>query len=104
LVLVPASAAVGAVLGPIAAFGIERADGRPGQRPLANLIARIVVAGLVIGCALGALTGLVIGLFTYAPTAPFALIEGGLLGGGCGIVAALLVTFVLICARLAARP
>jgi hypothetical protein len=40
---------------------------------------------------IGAVTGLVIGLFTYAPTAPFAAVELGLpaaiVGGVVGLVA-----------------
>jgi hypothetical protein len=43
----------------------------------------------------GAIFGLVIGLFTYAPTAPFALVELGLpaavAGGVVGLAASLLV-------------
>ena len=60
-----------------------------------TLPARWTVVGASSVGAMGAIVGLVIGLFTYAPTAPFALVELGLpaaiAGGVVGLVASLLV-------------
>ena len=53
-----------------------------------------VVSASSVG-VVGAIVGLVIGLLTYAPTAPFALVELGLpaalAGGVLGLVASLVV-------------
>jgi hypothetical protein len=92
-------AAVGGVLGPIAAFGIRPLDRLPGRRPLADVVRKIIVGGLALGAACGAVTGLIIGLLRWAPTAAFAVVEGALFGCGCGAVAALLVAFAVICVR-----
>ncbi|MEN0130493.1 MAG: hypothetical protein AAGC49_13695 [Brevundimonas sp.] len=50
----------------------------------------VLVAGLV-----GGVVGLVIGMRTYAPTAWFAFIEGGLAGGFCGLLVGAAVATVL---------
>jgi len=42
------------------------------------VVRRCVLVGAVSIGLLGAIAGLIIGLFTYAPTAPFAVIELGL--------------------------
>ena len=48
------------------------------------------VASVAAG-AIGAIGGLVLGLTAYVPTAPFAVVEGGLLAGVAGFVAGLTV-------------
>ena len=53
--------------------------------------ARWATVGAACAGMIGAVTGLVIGLFTYAPTAPFAAVALGLpaaiVGGVVGLVA-----------------
>jgi len=54
-------------------------------------LARWAAAGAILFGTVGGLVGLLIGLFTYVPTAPFAVVEVGLpaavLGVGAGIAA-----------------
>ena len=51
--------------------------------------ARWATVGAACAGMIGAVTGLVIGLFTYAPTAPFAAVElpAAIVGGVVGLVA-----------------
>lgn len=59
-------------------------------RPLSPPLRFALIGAMTLGTA-GAASGLTVGLFTYAPTAPFALVELGLpsavLGGvvGCAV-------------------
>jgi hypothetical protein len=70
---------------------------------MSSTAGRVVGAGAVGGAALGGIAGLIIGLVSYPPTAAFAVIEGGVLGGGSGVVLALAVVAVLIVPRLRAN-
>jgi len=79
------AAAVGALVGPVTIFGVRPT---PARERLARVIGLCAVAGVLLGAA----AGLVIGLYGYWPTAPFAIVEGALFGGGCGIVVAVLVS------------
>jgi len=59
------------------------------------LPARWAIVGASVG-VIGAIAGLVIGLYVYAPTAPFAVIELGLpatiVGGVVGLAAGVIAT------------
>jgi hypothetical protein len=65
------------------------------------------VAAISTGVA-GGVVGLVVGLFAYAPTAPFAVVELGLpaafAGGVVGLVAGLIMTTVRRIRRHGASP
>jgi hypothetical protein len=50
------------------------------------LVPRFAIIGSVCAAAIGALLGLVVGLFTYPPTAWFAVLEVGVPAGICGAV------------------
>jgi len=90
-----ASAALGVVVAPMVASGVEVTSSRPGE-PASERFGKYVVRGLVVGSGLGGVVGLIVGLFAYAPTAPFALIEGGILGAVTGVVASLLVATAVL--------
>jgi hypothetical protein len=59
-------------------------------------LARWAVVGAASAGVIGAIAGLAVGLFTYAPTAPFAIVElglpaavaGGVVGLAAGVIAA----------------
>ncbi|MGH3498769.1 MAG: hypothetical protein ACRDP1_15005 [Nocardioidaceae bacterium] len=75
------------------------------SRPFAQLTVprrSIVLGALVVGTA-GGIVGLVIGLFTYAPTAPFALIEAGLPATIAGALIGLIVGTLILAGRQLAR-
>ena len=58
------------------------------------MLVRWGVLGVICAGVAGGIVGLIIGLFTYAPTAPFAVVELGLpaamTGGIVGLVAGLI--------------
>jgi len=60
------------------------------------LVARWVVVGAASASVIGGIVGLVVGLFAYAPTAWFAIVElgvpAGVVGGIVGLVGALILT------------
>ena len=94
--LVVLSATLGIVLAPMVANGVElTASWRGGSA--SDLFTTIISRGAIVGAVLGGITGLVIGLFTFAPTAPFAVVEGGILGTvTCSIVSLLIAAVVLL--------
>jgi hypothetical protein len=96
---------LGAVLGPMIAYGVEPiSSGRvPTPRPLPQLGARLLLWGAAIGGALGGTAGLVIGILAYLPTAPFAAVEGAALGAVSGVVLALLLGATALLPKLRMR-
>lgn len=73
--------------------------------PLAHLpvLPRSIVIGTVITGTVGGLVGLIVGLFTYAPTAPFAVIEVGLPATIAGAIIGLIVGSLILTFRRLAR-
>lgn len=63
------------------------------------LVLRAVVIGAACIGVVGALVGLVVGLFTYAPTAPFAVVELGLPAAVTGALVGFVVGSVLLAVR-----
>jgi hypothetical protein len=100
--VVAASAAVASLLGPIVAHGARpvRLTRRTRDRRVCAVVQRAVVVGAIGGGGLGAIAGLIIGVVAYLPTAPFAVIEGGIFGVVSGIVIALLVAAALLAPKL----
>jgi hypothetical protein len=96
---------LGAAVGPFIAFGGDRAVpvGRFAVVPLSRLAPRVLVWGAAGGAAVGAVTGLVIGIWAYLPTAPFAVVEGAVLGSVSGTVLAVLFVGVAALPRLWVR-
>jgi hypothetical protein len=83
---------------------------RPGGRSAAAVLGRAaavlgraVAIGAIGGGGLGAIAGLVVGLATHPPTAPFAVIEGGILCAVSGVVVSLPIAAAVLAARLRAR-
>jgi hypothetical protein len=68
------------------------------KTPLAQLtlLPRSIVIGSLVAGAAGGITGLIVGLFTYAPTAPFAVIEAGIPATIAGAVAGLIVGSLIL--------
>lgn len=100
---VVACAAIGALTGPAAMFGPERgpSGARPRREPAA-LVGNGVWIGAAGGATVGAAGGLAVGLFSYPPTAFFALIEGGAFGAPVGAVLGMLVAagIVVVTSRM----
>lgn len=94
-----------AAIGPFAAFGTQPVVLGPrfARWTARDLMARIIGGGAIAGGALGGLAGLVIGATTYLPTAPFAVVEGGVLGSVSGVLIALLVMAAVIGPKLRVR-
>jgi hypothetical protein len=67
------------------------------------LLPRAVVIGAMFAGVTGAVVGLVVGLRTYAPTAPFALVEMGLPATILGALAGLVIGSVILFIRRIAR-
>lgn len=67
------------------------------------LLARAVVIGTASAGVVGAIIGLVVGLRTYAPTAPFAVVELGLPAAIMGAVAGLAIGSIILAIRRIAR-
>ena len=70
------------------------------RRPLAAVAFLVSIVGVVVGGALGGIAGGIIGVVTYLPTAPFAVIEGGILGLVSGLVLGLVGLELLLVAML----
>lgn len=75
----------------------------PKALALMPLLQRAVVVGAVSAAAAGSVLGLVIGLFTYAPTAPFAVVELGLPAAVAGAVTGLAIGSIILAVRRIAR-
>jgi hypothetical protein len=103
-VLLTAIAVLAGALGPIAAHGARPLDlgRRLGEVPVSTYLTKALAAGAVTGGTLGAVAGFVLGL-DYLPTAPVAVVEGGILGSVSGAVAAVTIAAVLIAPKLRAR-
>lgn len=67
------------------------------------LLARAVLIGTMSTGVVGAIIGLVVGLRTYAPTAPFAVVELGLPAAIVGAVAGLAIGSIICALRRIAR-
>ena len=80
---------LGIVYGPSIALGAR-------DLSIAGIARRIVACGAVVGAVAGGIIGFVVGLRAYAPTAPFAVGEGAILGCVCGTVLALLLVGVVL--------
>jgi len=93
------SAGLGVVLAPMVASGLEITAKASGAS-VGERFAAMVRRGAVIGSILGAAVGLVVGLFAFAPTAPFALVEGGIFGTVMGVVFALLMAAAVLLPRI----
>jgi hypothetical protein len=76
---------------------------RTGQLSAAVVIGRAVAIGAIGGGGLGALAGLIIGLVTHPPTAPFAVVEGGVLCAVSGVVVSLPIAAAVLATRLRVR-
>jgi hypothetical protein len=96
---------VAALVGPFAAFGVQPVAFGPrfGRWTVRDLVARILAGGAIAGAGLGGIAGLVIGAASYLPTAPFAVVEGGVLGAVCGVLVGLLVAAGVVMPRLRVR-
>jgi hypothetical protein len=72
------------------------------------MLARWVTVAALFAGVTGGIVGLVIGLFAYAPTAPFAVVEIGfpatILGAIVGLVAGTIAAMALRIRRHLARP
>jgi hypothetical protein len=100
---VPIAAVVGAVLGPLIAFGVEFTPGTGITRSLGRCVGWFLARGAGVGAAAGAVTGLVIGLRTFAPTAGIAAVEGAMLGVVSGLLLGCLGAAVALAPRVHAR-
>ena len=80
--IVVTAAGVAAAVGPVAARGAQPVDlgFAYGPRPVSTIAGTALAIGAGGGLAIGAVVGLAIGVVTYLPTAPAALVEGGLIG------------------------
>ena len=89
------AALMGAVFGPLIAFGMEPTPARQ--------MLRFLAWGAGGGAGAGAVTGVVIGLRTYAPTAGVAAVEGALFGVVTGLMLACLAAAASLLPRVRAR-
>lgn len=73
--------------------------------PLTQLtvLPRAIVIGAISAGVAGGIAGLIVGLFTYAPTAPFAVIEAGLPATMAGAIIGLIVCSLILAVRRLAR-
>jgi outer membrane lipoprotein SlyB len=92
-------------VGPFAAFGVQPVvlHRRLRRWPVRVLVRRIVASGAIAGAGLGGVAGLVIGVVAYLPTAPFAVVEGAVLGSVSGVLLAGLVAAALVAPELRVR-
>jgi hypothetical protein len=93
------------VFAPLAAEGAEPVDLGPRlrRRPFSQVVGAGVAAGAAIGGGLGMIAGAIIGGQGYLPTMPVAVVEGGFLGSGTGIVLALITVGCIMLSRLELR-
>jgi hypothetical protein len=105
MVAVALGTVLAALVGPLAAFGTQPVVQGPclARWSVRELLTRVLAGGAVVGAALGGLAGLVIGSITYLPTAPFAIVEGGVLGAVSGVLVALLVATAVVGPKLRVR-
>lgn len=75
---------LGAALGPVVVRPRESSGRRHGPDVRATRIVRFAAYGAAGAATVGAIAGLAVGLVAYAPTAPFALVEGAFLAGPPG--------------------
>jgi hypothetical protein len=103
--IVVTAAAVAAAVGPVAARGAQPVDlgFAYGPRPVSTIAGTALAIGAGSGLAIGAVIGLAIGMVTYLPTAPAALVEGGLFGAASGLVLAMLIAALVITPCLRVR-
>ena len=103
-ILVLLSLIVGAFVGPLIGFGVETGsmDRRIGSANL-RFGKRLIAWGAGVGAGVGAVIGFIIGLNVFAPTSPFAAIEGGVFGATAGTVMACLVGAIAVLPRLRAK-
>jgi hypothetical protein len=94
---------VGAVLGPLIAFGVAFSPGTGITRGLGSCVWWFLARGAAFGAAAGAVTGLVIGIRTFAPTAGFAAVEGAIFGVVNGLLLGCLGAAVSLAPRVRAR-
>jgi hypothetical protein len=96
---VVAAAVLAGCVAPLIAYGTgaEVAAGLPSAG------ARILFWGAIVGAGAGAAIGLAVGARAYLPTAPFAAVEGGILGVVSGLVVACIVAGVVVLPRWRAR-
>lgn len=73
------------------------------RRARVLLAGRVEIVGTVVGTGIGGVVGLVIGLSSYWPTAPFAVVEGGIFGLVLGTGAACVPALVVLLSALAIR-
>lgn len=75
------------------------------RTPLAqlSLLPRAAMIGALSAGIAGGIVGLVVGLFTYAPTAPFAVIELGLPATIVGAVTGLVIGSIILAVRRCGR-
>ena len=103
-ILVLSSLIVGAFVGPLIGFGVETdsMDQRVGSANL-RFGKRLIMWGAGIGAGVGAVAGFIVGLIVFAPTSPFAAIEGGVFGLIAGSVVACLIGAIAVLPRLRAK-
>ena len=96
------STVLGIVLAPMVANGVDVTSSRSGGSA-SELFITIIRRGAVVGAVLGGLVGLCVGLYAYAPTAPFAVIEGGVFGTVTSVVVSLIVAAVVLLPKVRVR-
>ncbi len=102
--VVTAATLLGGGLGPLIAFGPEATmAGRRAGTAVGPVLRRILGWGAAAGAGLGAVAGLVVGIWANLPTAPFALVEGAILGGVNGLLLAVLAAAAVLLPRVRAR-
>jgi surface antigen len=91
-----------AALGPLIAFGAAPVN-KSDAAPASDVALRLLSWGAAVGAGIGAVAGLVIGIRTYLPTAPFAAVEGALLGSVSGAVLAGWAVGIALVSRMRVR-
>lgn len=103
LALITVAAVLGALFGPLIAFGMERAPGGRVPGDLRRRLPQFLVLGAAAGVGVGAVTGVIIGIRAYLPTAAFAAMEGAVFGVVNGLTLACLAAAALLFPRVRAR-
>ena len=101
--LVTLSVVLGVVLAPMVASGAVVTSSRHGESA-SELFTTIISRGAVIGAVIGAVVGLGVGLYAFAPTAPFAVIEGAIFGTVSSVIVALVIAAVVLLPRVKVGP
>ena len=105
--LVTLSVVLGVVLAPMVASGAVVTSSRHGESAselFTTIISRGAVIGAVIGAVVGLGVGLGVGLYAFAPTAPFAVIEGAIFGTVSSVIVALVIAAVVLLPRVKVGP